>query len=187
MGAPSPGDAAPGSAEPVTLHSSWWGIVTAFATPLLLVLIGGGTLAARGFHVVPAVILAVGVGLGAVALADFPVSCRFDGDGVERRCPLRRERLAWPSVDSIQRASGSRVRRLRAADGDGRRRVPSPGGLVARVGRRRYLLVDQPESAGEWEAVVGVVAASAPDVAVAAARPPAGVPPTWLYRRGRRR
>lgn len=81
---------------------------------------------------------------------------------------------------------GSGDRSLHARRGPYGRTRPAPGGLVAACGRRRYLLVDRSEGAEEFDAVVDGLVAWAPGLAVHAARPPAGWPPTWLYRRGAR-
>lgn len=172
------------------LHSSLRGIAAAFSTPVLLGGLGGWVLATRGLHPVPLGLVVLATVLAAVVLADYPLSSRFAADGIERRCPLRRHHLAWDGIDALQRAAGSRLRRRLvpvAGEDEGagprRRLVASPGGLVAVRGRRRYLLVDQPESPEEHDVLLALVAAAAPGVAVVAPRPPAGVPPTWLYRR----
>jgi len=160
----------------VTIHSSWRGLV--FGAIGAAIIAGLGVLAvvrsdgAGG----PLVLLGVGMLLIGVVVFDLPVSSTFDADGVTRRALLRRHRLAWTAVDQLTRARPSmiRVRRLK------------PGGLVARVGRRRYLLVDQCESVAEYEEVERVLGAAAEllrfdDLLI----PPADAEPTWLYRRKR--
>ncbi|MFK8024621.1 MAG: hypothetical protein AB8G26_11730 [Ilumatobacter sp.] len=69
---------------------------------------------------------------------------------------------------------------------EARARNLAPGGLVAKVGRRRYLLVDQCESLDEYkrlEALLGEQARSIlfEDLIV----PSEDVDPTWTYRRSR--
>lgn len=166
------------------LHSSWRGLATAHAAPLMLLGVGALVSAEYGPDPVSLGLLVAGGVLAAVVLIDFPTSASIGPMGIERRCALRRQVIAWSAVGDIRRAPGPRFRRV--GDGDGRRRAV-PGGLVAACGRRRYLLVDRVEGAEEFDAVVAAVTSSAPDVPVHAARPPEGSPPTWLYRRRDRR
>lgn len=191
--------------QSVVLHSSWRGILLSHATPLLLVVLGGLATADAGPHPIALALMATGVALEAVSLLDFPLSAVFGPEGIERRCLLRRRRLAWSEVDDLRRAPGPRLRRVPVAHGErhaaspapgaarGRPRRgrggagpgsrPAPGGLVAARGRRRYLLVDRVEGGEEYDALVRGVSAWAPGLAVHALRPPDGTPPTWLYRR----
>ena len=154
------------------IHSSWRGLVSAFVAPLMLVAIGGLTMAARGFHPIAAALLAAGIALELASLVDYPWSTSFDVAGVSRRCALRRHRLRWPEIRQITRASGSLLRR-------------TPGGLAAARGRRRYLLCDQPESRDEFDGLVARIRSWSPATEIAAIRPPERTPPTWLYRRRR--
>ena len=191
--------------QTLVLHSSWRGILLSHATPLLLVVVGGLAIADGGAHPIALALIVLGVALEAVSLLDFPLSAVFGPEGVERRCLLRRRRLAWSEIDDLRRAPGPRLRRVPAAHeerparapavphgsgsgrprrgGSGARTRPAPGGLVAARGRRRYLLVDRVEGGEEYDALVRRVAAWAPGLAVHALRPPDGTPPTWLYGR----
>jgi hypothetical protein len=137
-----------------------------------------------------------------VALFDYPTSAVLRPEGIERRSVLRRAVLPWRDVRELRRLPSSRLRRSApsldpltthearegrespdaAGRGARRGRVPRPGGLVAVRGRRRVLVTDQPESPGEFDAIVAAVARWAPHVEITAARPPDGVVPTWLYR-----
>lgn len=163
------------------VHSSWHGIALAFLSPALLVGVGATALVGRSFHVVPALLVAGGVALGAVALLDFPTSTAFLPAGIERRALLRRERLAWSEVSELRRAGGSWLRRTPSSP-DGEPRPGRPGGLVAVRRGRKYLLADQPESAQEYDTIVQRIRQWAPGVDVRATRPPDGLAPTWLYR-----
>lgn len=86
--------------------------------------------------------------LGAVAVGvvgyDMPISTSFDREGIERRCPLRRQRIAWDHIDRI-----GRTRPLFAL---WRRRAK--GGLVAVRGQRQYLLADRRERDGELDRLI---------------------------------
>jgi hypothetical protein len=96
---------------------------------------------------------------------------------VQRRMILRRQRLPWTRITAISRGRPS----LSA-----RRRDLAPGPLVALVGRRRYLLVDQSESLHEYEDLLVVLRAAGRHDDIEALLPPAdGRVPTWTYRRRR--
>jgi len=59
-----------------------------------------------------------------------------------------------------------------------------PGGLTAKVGRRRYLLVDQCEAIAEFDQLGDVLAARYVELGVDEMIPPhAETEPTWTYRR----
>lgn len=158
----------------VTLYSAWRGMLFAHVTPLVLVLIGALAIGDAGVNAISLGLVAAGVALEGASLFDYPIRSTFGLDGIERRCPLRRQMLPWSRISDLRRAPGPRFRRR------------APGGLVAACGRRRYLLVDRAEGADEFDALVSGIAAWAPAVAVHAVRPPADSPPTWLYRRGGR-
>lgn len=164
-------------AEPVTLHSSWRGITLSFLGAGLLLFAGllGGIFGRWG---IPSIVMTA---VGAIAflgvLFDYPIAVTFDGDGLVRRAMLRRQRLAWSEITHLSRTRpgfSAVVRRI------------SHGGLVAVVGRRRYLLVDQLESGDEHDRIEAVVeqAPDAPNFDTVP-RPPDGVTPTWVYRRAR--
>lgn len=159
------------------LHSSWKG--------LLLGAFGGGVITAAGIYSIGAtggavgsvIILAIGLIILLVVFADFPVSSAFDRNGVTRRPLLRRQRLTWGRVDQLTR---TRPRVSVSA------RSLAPGGLVAKVGRRRYLLCDQCESVDEYNLLSDLLAEH--DDAIAfhdLIVPPSGNDPTWTYRRRR--
>jgi hypothetical protein len=57
------------------------------------------------------------------------------------------------------------------------------GGLIAVVGRRRYLLTDRCESLEEYEAVEQSIGGRAEELMAAVPEPPARSVPTWWYRR----
>lgn len=157
----------------MTLHASWRGRAAAFGSPLMILALGLVGVLDDGASGVSLAIVAVGLALELVSLWDFPLDATFGPEGVVRRCVLRREVLAWGRIEALHRAPRSWRHRA------------SPGGLAAAAGRRRWLLVDRTEGEEEYDAVVAGMAVWAPEVTVPAARPPAGTPPTWLYRRRR--
>ncbi|HLF42418.1 MAG TPA: hypothetical protein VJA46_02690 [Acidimicrobiia bacterium] len=61
------------------------------------------------------------------------------------------------------------------------------GGLVAVVGRRRYLLVNQVEGPGEYDELAAAVKKWSAATLLRAARPPESASPSYLYRRRIRR
>lgn len=142
-----------------------------------VVLIAAGTFStlSTGGAVGSLLLLGVGVIILVVVVADFPVSSVFDRDGVSRRPILRRHRLTWDRVDRLTRTRPSIAARARNT---------APGGLVAKVGRRRYLLVDQCESIGEYDALVELLTGHADRLGLdELVMPPPGVDPTYTYRR----
>lgn len=85
--------------------------------------------------------LVIGVtllGLCVVTLFDVPHSSTFGAVGVTRHALLRRETIPWEKVDAIERAT------VRTSE------TRKRGGLVARCGRRRYLLTTRCESEHEF-------------------------------------
>lgn len=164
----------------VTLHSTWRFLIGSA--------LGAGTVAAggtygvyaAGFNAVTTIVFIAGWSLVAVVALDLPVAATFTSHGVRRHMLLRRQFLGWRPVDALTRARPSVVRhesRLRQ------------GGIVLRRGRRRYLLVDKPESADEFAALLEAVdVPGAPGAEVdlsPLSAPPSSAPPTWLYRRAR--
>jgi len=109
-----------------------------------------------------------------------PLHTVFVPAGVVRVCALRRHRLAWTTITAIERVP----RRLARRDHD-RARPRRPGGLVARIGRRRYLLCNRSEGALEFDALTRMVSSWDDAVVLRAARPPQDTAPTGLYRRRR--
>jgi hypothetical protein len=172
---------ADGSAErTVTIHSSWRGIAGGFLGASVIALGGSYGLASIGPRPLPVAIAAVGWCLFAVMAADFPLASTFSATGVERRMLLRRQLLSWRSDDRLSRTAP----RIIWAD----RRLEH-GGLTLVRGRRRYLLVDRPESGFEFDALIETVeidGAPGADLGVSSLpRPADSVPPTWLYRRSK--
>jgi hypothetical protein len=159
----------------VTLHSSWKGVASSFIGSFI-VFAAGAAAAAVGGSTGSWIFFSVGIGLVVGVFLDYPVAARFDRDGVTRRALLRRHRIEWERVGQLTRARPG----IAAAA-----RNLNPGGLTAKVGRRRYLLVDQCESRPEFEALMRVFAGrddlGLDDLIV----PPDGVDPTWTYRRAR--
>jgi hypothetical protein len=188
---PPPADQTPVPAPEVVIHTSWRGLVTAAASPVLLLLIGGTAMWSSGrVRAVPLVIALLGLGLGAVAALDYPRRCRFDGSGVTRICALRSHVLAWADIVAIERTAPStagRLRQLRAGSSDRPRHAS--GGLVARgPGRKRWLLTDRIEGAAEYERLrqlVQRIQAADEMTALRAGRPPDDAAPSDLYRRRR--
>lgn len=161
----------------ITLHSSWRGIVAAFAGSSLLLLAGATGVAVTGWRVFPTSLLALGVVFVAGVAADYPIASTFTADGVERRALLRRHRIAWERVDQLSRARPGLL-------GNVRRMVL--GGLVAVIGRRRYLLVDQVESGPEHDRLEAVLGEWGRQLELdRLTRPSDDVTPTWVYRRPR--
>lgn len=181
----------PASADPtLVLHSSWRGILGAFSSVILLAALsavawgGGATVISVGLTVVAVVVLAI-------VVLDYPIATEFGPVGVVRRCLLRRQRLAWTAIDALSRtadratlepgppaSSGSRARPRGSLGG-------RPAGLVAVVGRRRYLLVNQSESRDECETLRRLLGDWDVPTRWRAGLPTEAQPPTWLYRRRR--
>lgn len=163
-----------GDGESITLHSSWRGIITSMFGALIVLAIGVAAVAASGPGVVTVVVLAVGAILTLGVAFDYPVRSTFDATGVTRRAMLRHHRIEWDDVRQLSRTRPGLVMSLRKL---------RLGGLVAVVGKRRYLLVDQGESGPEHDhldAVLGETAAAVGlDVII---RPGDNVAPTWIYR-----
>ncbi len=163
------------AADSVTLHSSWRGIVTSGIGASVVLVAGVIVVVSVGWRLLPTLTLVAGACFTLVALLDYPIASELDARGVTRRAVLRRHRLPWAQVDQLTRARPGVVVHVRGLE---------PGGLVAKVGRRRYLLVDQCESRAEFDALERVLGDTA--TAVRFDRlviPPANVGPTWTYRR----
>jgi len=159
----------------ITLHSSWKGVASSFIGSLIVFGAGAASVLSGG-STGSWILLVVGAGLVAGVFLDYPVAARFDRDGVTRRALLRRHRIEWDRIGQMTRARpgvAAAARNLK------------PGGLTAKVGRRRYLLVDQCESRPEFDELMRTLGGRADigldDLIV----PPDGVDPTWTYRRAR--
>ncbi len=162
--------------ESIRLHSSWSGIGFAYAGALLLLALVIALLVANGLTLGIGLLGLSALVLVLVVLADVPISAEFTREGVVRRPLVRREFLSWDDVNRLERL---RVGVLMP------KRYRRGGGLVARIGRRRYILVDRMEGPIEFDhlrRVIGVELADAlglgPEL-----RPPDEQTPTWMYRR----
>jgi len=168
-----PPDGAAGHESSITLHSSWKGVVVGGMGALVVFGVGLAVTISSGGAPISVIILALGTLLLGTTLFDYPVASRFDAEGVERRALLRRHRLSWDRVDQLTRTRpGLRARTL------------TPGGLAAKVGRRRYLLVDQCESVAEFDELGEILAARYAELGVdEMITPRTDTDPTWTYRR----
>lgn len=162
----------------ITMHSSWRSLAMGGMTAGLVALAGTWAVAQAGFGPVPATVCVLGWLLVAVMAFDFPVATTFTADGVQRRMVLRRQWFAWERIDQLTRTRPSLVRLDRRVE---------HGGLTAKLGRRRYLLVDRCESNDEFDSLLGVLEAAGIEDRIAGMllRPGEKAPPTWLYRRKR--
>ena len=171
------GEPAPDSTE-VTLHSSWRGIFASCFGAGLVFLAGVIGILFGGWSVVPTFVFGLGLFLVLVVLLDYPVSSRFTAEGVQRRMMLRHRWFDWEQVSQLTRVRPGIARGLRGLE---------HGGLAAVIGKRRYLLVDQPESPEEFDVVYRLVGKErADDLGLHnRIRPSDGTHPTWLYRRAK--
>jgi hypothetical protein len=163
-------------AESVTLHTSWRGIVGSAAGAVILLAAGVLVVAAVGFRVLPTLVLVAGVVATLIVLFDYPIAVTFDADGLTRRTMLRRQRMQWSAVDQLSRSRPGVVAGLRKL---------AHGGLVAVIGRRRYLLVDRCESADEFAELERILDPVDDSILERVPRPHQTAGPTWLYRRAR--
>lgn len=172
----------PAGSEPtLTLHSSWRLVIGGYVGPVVLLAAVVFASAQRGIGPVAIVVGVVAVVLLAIQLLDVPVATRFGEGGAERRMPLRRHRIAWADVRQLTRTSGRFVSKARWSSDSAIRM--NRGGLVAVIGRRRYLLVDHAESRAEFDRLHELLERVAPELADDTLMPPADAPPTHLYRR----
>jgi hypothetical protein len=163
----------------VTLHSSWRAVAGGYVGPLILLGITAIAVQRAGVGPIAVAMAAFSLILIAILLFDFPVATRFDERGLVRRMPLRHHRVDWDDIERLSRARGKVLDPRRFADRSNR------GGLVAVVGRRRYLLVDQAESRQEFESLAALLERVAPWLVDEGLLPPENSPPTFLYRRRR--
>jgi hypothetical protein len=162
--------------ESVTLHTSWRGIVTSAAGAFIVLLAGVLVVAAAGFRVLPTLVLVAGVAATLIVLFDYPIAVTFDADGLTRRTLLRRQRIRWSAIDQLSRSRPSFVAGIRNL---------AHGGLVAVVGRRRYMLVDRCESPDEFAELERILDPIDDSILERVPRPHPAATPTWLYRRAR--
>lgn len=173
-----------GGADHLVLYPTWTGLLAASLVPPGLLLLGWLAVEAVGVGVVATVLLVGGTVSGVLTGRDFPRHVVFGPHGIERRCLLRRHRLPYSQVAAIRRAPAPRlaaVRAARSSDPEERARVRS-GLVAAGPGRRRWMLTDQPESREEYDRLATLLILHGA-TALEAGRPPAGTPPTSLYRR----
>lgn len=167
------GASAPSSreGEVVELRVSSWFLVSAIFTPAVLVVLGSwGLLRAGELRVFPALLLGLGLVLLLIIAVDLPYRAEVNRDGVDRICPLRRQRVPWDDVIAISRTRVDRggQRLLGRAVARGPSKV---GGLVLLVGpkRRRYLLTDRQERPDQFDRLQQAVRLWAPGVPLPAA------------------
>ena len=156
------------------LYTSLRGLAGAVVTPVSLVLIGVLGSARFGVNLVTFLLTIAGLAVAVTLLFDFPHRTTFDRTGFVRRCPLRRQRVDWGEVASLDRTppkAAAVLRNLGARSRDDAEPEVS-GALVARgSGRRRWLLTDRVESREEHDELVELLASSDAEVEVYAERP----------------
>jgi hypothetical protein len=160
--------------QQLTLHSGWLGIILSYLGAFAVLIAGVVSVMGSGGAALSFVVLVLGALLFGGVLADYPIASTFSAHGVQRRPLLRRHLFPWGSF-IVSRARPS----LRVVH-----RELSPGGLVAVVGRRRYLLVDRVESGAEFDRLEALCRAWGVEASLGM-RPADTVTPTWLYRRKR--
>jgi hypothetical protein len=168
--------------EPIRIYSSMRGLASAALAPGLLAAatVVGYT---RAYRVTPiiAVLGVLALLLAGAALFDLPRQAVFAAGAVTRVCVLRRHVIPWDDILVLRRARGSMFANLRSRNPE----HIGVGPLIAKVGRRNYLLCNQSESRQEYDRIREGMAVWAPDLVMGAARPPEKVPPSDLYRRRR--
>ena len=175
----------PSTADPLTLHTSWRGLLAAAITPVAFVGFGSLAISGGGVRGVPIAVVVIGVVLAVGVAYDFPSRTRFDGSGLTRVCLIRHHHVPWEQVAAIERTrpNSSTTMRNLTIDRDDRQ---VSGGLIARGrGRRRWLLTDQVESRMEHDRLAALIRDLDAPVGLRATRPHDGVAPTNLYRRRR--
>lgn len=186
---PLPAPFRPAGPERVVVHTSLRGLLAAAVTPVALIALGAAALASGGSRAVPSLLLAGGLVLAVVVLADYPRRSEFDLTGITRVCWLRRQHIPWDRVVAIERSRPSTTSHARnlADRRSSSERVVS-GGLVGRgAKRRRWLLTDRVESREEHRQLTALLERVARPVVMRAPTPHEGAPPTDLYRRRRNR
>ncbi len=136
-------------APTVTVHSSLSGIALSCSGAIILAVVAVFLLAGGAPLIAVTIAMLLAVAAILVVLFDLPLAAEFSASGVTRRALLRRQHLEWSRVLRVSRARVGVVRTNTRAS----------GGLVAEIGRRRYLLVDKAESQVEFEEVRRVVGA----------------------------
>lgn len=161
----------------ITLHSTWVGIVMSYAGAAMFVGFSLLLLLDIGANVITVAMMVVSSVFAVIALLDLPIAAEFRSDGVIRRTALRHQFIEWDRVDRLRRLRVGIMRTKSDSRG---------GGLVAKMGKRRYMLVDTMESALEFDDLIRVMGEWADALGLNdATKPPDGRSPTWLYRRDR--
>lgn len=163
--------------DSVTFHSSWRGIILNTSGALLVLAAGVWSVSSGGVNVVSVAVLLMGLGLVAVVLFDYPIASTFSVDGVVRRMMLRHQHISWDRIDQLSRTRPKLLASFRKL---------GHGGMVAVIGKRRYLLVDHCESRDEFKELERLVDERAEEFGLwEVPRPAKGTAPTWVYRRSK--
>lgn len=161
--------------DSIVLHSSWSGIVMAYAGAVVMIGITVLAVVADGIGWVSVVIGVLTLVLVLVVVFDLPISSEFDDEGVVRRSLGRHQSLSWDDITRLRRMRVGVLRSRKDARG---------GGLIAVIGRRNYTLVDIMEGPREFETLVQILGERADAIGLnEGLRPPEGRSPTWIYRR----
>jgi hypothetical protein len=148
---------------------------------VLLVVVAVVAVSGSGINIGSVILIVIAVIVGLIVVFDYPIASAFGPNGVERRCLLRRERLGWDRIEALTRTSDSTG--LQPGEGSRWKVSRRPGGLVAVIGRRRYLLVNQCESREECRRLRDGLLEWTEEPLWVAGLPEDDQPPTWLYRR----
>jgi hypothetical protein len=161
----------------VTLHSSWRGIILNASGALIVLAVGMYSVSSGGVNVISVIILLMGMALVAVVLSDYPIASSFSADGIVRRMMLRHQHIDWDRIDQLSRTRPKLLASFRKI---------GHGGLVAVIGKRRYLLVDHCESRDEFKEIERITEDRADEIGLdEVPRPTKGTAPTWVYRRSK--
>lgn len=160
------------------MHSSWRGLFSSLLGAGIV--LGGGLIgvAVGGWRVFPTILVSVGVIFVLIVLLDYPVATTFSPAGIRRRMVLRAQSWSWDQVSQFTRVRPGLTAGLRGL---------RHGGLAILVGKRRYLLVDQPESVDEFDILYRLAGEDrVEDMGLRGnIRPGDDIAPTWLYRRSK--
>jgi len=163
----------------ITLHSSWFGIVSATLGGVILLAIAVVLLVANGLSIGTGIFAVVAVGAAAVLLYDMPLATRFEAGVIERLTPLRRRRIATDRYDRF-----TRMRKAIRRPGSGA--TSGSTGLIAVRGRRQTMLVDRMEGRAEHEELRRVLGELEAERLMSDVHPPPmSRTPTWSGRRKR--
>lgn len=169
------------------IHSSWRALIGGF--------VGAGALIALALSAIltgPVTPLAIGalvtgIILLAIMVFDFPLATVFCAVGLQRRMIGRHQWVGWDRLDRLARGRSSVFVTMWGRRRAGDSTLQVRGGLVAVVGRRRYLLADQTESRAEFERIRALCGVHLPGYELGHLAPSGEPAPTWLYRRRRHR